>query len=81
MADHLGWRWEFGVQVPFLCACLAVAVLAIPRDLGLYDTKRESLREAMRVFDFAGSILMSVSISFLILGLVSRNYFCSMTPD
>lgn len=73
MADHLGWRWEFGIQVPFICVCLAIAVLFIPTDLGLYDNKRETVLEVMRVFDFAGSGLMSLSLIFLILGLVSRH--------
>ncbi|KAK3939868.1 MFS general substrate transporter [Diplogelasinospora grovesii] len=69
MADYLGWRWEFGVQVPVLAVCLVVAIVTIPDDLGLYGKKREGLREGMRNFDFAGSILMSVSVTFLILGL------------
>lgn len=71
MADHLGWRWEFGVQVPFILACLVLSIYAVPGDLGLYDSKKESLMEAMRVFDFKGSFLMAVSVTFLILGLVS----------
>ena len=71
MADHLGWRWEFGVQVPFILACLILAVAAVPADLGIYDGKKETLVEAMRAFDFKGSILMSLSVTFLILGLVS----------
>ncbi|KLU86134.1 hypothetical protein MAPG_05153 [Magnaporthiopsis poae ATCC 64411] len=30
MADNLGWRWEFGCQVPALLLCLAVIVLVLP---------------------------------------------------
>jgi predicted MFS family arabinose efflux permease len=71
MADYLGWRWEFGVQVPVVVACLVVAVLAVPSDLGLGGKQKQTLREAMRTFDFKGSILMSSSVTFLILGLVS----------
>ena len=71
MADYLGWRWEFGVQVPLLVVCLAVAILVVPEDLGLYGKKRQTLMEAMWTFDFKGSFLMSSSITFLILGLVS----------
>ncbi|KAB5577844.1 major facilitator superfamily domain-containing protein [Coniochaeta sp. 2T2.1] len=69
MADHLGWRWEFGVQVPLILVCMAVAAWLIPPNAGLYDNKRESLVESMKVFDFTGSGLMTVSITFLILGL------------
>lgn len=71
MADHLGWRWEFGVQVPFILLCLVLAIYAVPGDLGIYDNRKEGLLEAMRAFDFKGSILMAVSATFLILGLVS----------
>ncbi|KAB5535320.1 major facilitator superfamily domain-containing protein [Coniochaeta sp. 2T2.1] len=69
MADHLGWRWEFGVQVPLILVCMAVAAWLIPANAGLYDNKRESLVESMKVFDFTGSGLMTVSITFLIIGL------------
>ena len=70
MADYLGWRWEFGVQVPFLAISLIIAITTVPHDLGLYGRNKQSLREAMKTFDFKGSILMSTSITFLILGLV-----------
>ena len=69
MADYLGWRWEFGVQVPIIAIALVVAYLTIPDDLGLHGRQRQGLREAMRTFDFKGSVLMSSSITFLILGL------------
>ncbi|KAK3324309.1 major facilitator superfamily [Cercophora scortea] len=69
MADYLGWRWEFGVQVPLMMASLAVAVMTIPSELGLYGKQKQTLREAMRTFDFAGSALMATSVTLLILGL------------
>ncbi|KAM7218162.1 putative transporter C460.03-like protein 1 [Rhypophila decipiens] len=71
MADYLGWRWEFGVQVPLLLAGLGVTALTIPGGLGLdgRDGRGMGLREAMRGFDYAGSVLLSLSITFLILGL------------
>lgn len=71
MADHLGWRWEFGIQGPFILICLVLAAYTIPRDLGIYDNRKEGFLEAMKAFDFRGSILMAVSVTFLILGLVS----------
>jgi predicted MFS family arabinose efflux permease len=70
MADYLGWRWEFGVQVPVVVFCLVVAVLVVPSDLGLHGKEKQTIREAMRTFDFKGSILMASSVTFLILGLV-----------
>lgn len=81
MADHLGWRWEFGLQVPFILACLILATYAVPYDLGIYDSKKEGFFEAMRAFDYKGSLLMAVSVTFLILGLVSTYlfFFCITT--
>ena len=76
MADGLGWRWEFGIQVPPILLTLAVTAWVIPRDLGVQG-KRESLFEAAKAFDFAGSLLLTTSITFLILGLVSFFSFSS----
>ncbi|KAK3390314.1 major facilitator superfamily transporter [Podospora didyma] len=69
MADYLGWRWEFGVQVPLLALALVLSIATIPSDLGLHGKQKQDFWEAMRKFDFKGSFLMSTSISFLILGL------------
>ncbi|CCF39204.1 vacuolar basic amino acid transporter 1 [Colletotrichum higginsianum] len=68
MADHLGWRWEFGVQVPPLILCCVIAVIAVPSDLGLVG-KRETFVQALKAFDFKGSILLTTSITFFVLGL------------
>ena len=80
MADYLGWRWEFGVQVPLLMASLAVAVTTVPADLGLYGRERQGFGEAMKTFDFRGSFLMSTSVTLLILGLVSCFFSCWLFP-
>ena len=71
IADHLGWRWEFGIQIPAICICLIGACITVPKRLGLKDgVKQKTVWEAMQVFDFKGSILLTTSITFLILGLV-----------
>lgn len=69
MADHLGWRWEFGMQVPALLLCVAVSAFTIPEDLGLLPGKRETVLEALRHFDLLGSFFLMASVTFLILGL------------
>ncbi|KAL2024580.1 hypothetical protein VTK56DRAFT_7623 [Thermocarpiscus australiensis] len=69
MADYLGWRWEFGVQVPLLVLCLVIAIMVVPDHLGLYGQEKKTLLEALRTFDVKGSVLMSTSVTFLILGL------------
>ncbi|KAI1336242.1 MFS general substrate transporter [Xylariaceae sp. FL0016] len=70
MADGLGWRWEFGIQVFPVAVCWVVGALGIPRDLGLRTGKeRKTIAEGMREFDFRGSALTMASTTLLILGL------------
>jgi predicted MFS family arabinose efflux permease len=79
MADLLGWRWEFGVQVLPLLVCMGICLVAIPEDLGLQG-KKEGVWEALKMFDFRGSVLLTVSITFFVLGLVSILYYPSFLP-
>jgi len=71
MCDRLGWRMTFAVQLPILLILLVNAVIATPPSLGPNLAKRSGLgfRDAMKGFDIAGSILLMVSVAFLILGL------------
>lgn len=72
IADHLGWRWEFGVQVPFIALALVLACFTTPSRLGLQDgVQQKTVLEAMKVFDYKGSFLLTTSLAFLILGIVS----------
>ncbi|KAK8142651.1 hypothetical protein G3M48_008452 [Beauveria asiatica] len=68
LAEALGWRWEFGVQVPPLLLCLVVASKAIPADLGIAD-EPVKVWQALQKFDVRGSLLLTTSVSSLILGL------------
>ncbi|KAM3457140.1 hypothetical protein MY3296_001192 [Beauveria thailandica] len=68
LAEALGWRWEFGVQVPPLLLCLVVASKAIPADLGIAD-EPVKVWQALQKFDVKGSLLLTTSVSSLILGL------------
>ncbi|CAJ0549277.1 Ff.00g028900.m01.CDS01 [Fusarium sp. VM40] len=68
MADYLGWRMEFMVQVPPLLICMGVAWVAIPDDLGI-EGERKGVWQALREFDFRGSLLLTTAITFVILGL------------
>ncbi|KAI0117129.1 MFS general substrate transporter [Daldinia grandis] len=74
MADSLGWRWEFGIQVFPIILCFVVASYGIPSDLGLQD-KHQTFKEGMKTFDFKGSILLTTSTTFLILGIVRSHPF------
>ncbi|KAM0344270.1 hypothetical protein ACHAPU_007627 [Fusarium lateritium] len=68
MADYLGWRMEFMVQVPPLLICMGIAWVAIPDDLGI-EGERKGVWQALREFDFRGSLLLTTAITFVILGL------------
>ena len=73
IADHWGWRWEFGFQIPALAICLIGACITIPSRLGLREgVERKTILEAIKVFDFRGSILITTGVTSLILGLVSH---------
>ena len=56
-------------RVPIIALCLALAILTVPDDLGLYGKEKQPLLEAMKTFDFTGSFLMATSVTSLILGL------------
>ncbi|KAK8127547.1 major facilitator superfamily domain-containing protein [Apiospora sp. TS-2023a] len=74
MADTLGWRWEFGIQVFPLAGCFALAAWTMPPDLGLY-VERETFVEAVKAFDWTGTVLLISSTTFLILGLPGSHPF------
>ncbi|KAI0878905.1 major facilitator superfamily domain-containing protein [Hypoxylon argillaceum] len=70
LADSLGWRWEFGVQLVPLALCFGTVFFGMPADLGLqHGRERQTLGQALRGFDLKGSALLTTSTTFLILGL------------
>ncbi|CAN8106308.1 unnamed protein product [Discula destructiva] len=69
MADYLGWRWEFGIQVPPLLLCVGISTLIIPNNLGLGSKKQQTVFQALKSFDFKGAFCLVCAITFLILGL------------
>ncbi|OAA39053.1 multidrug resistance protein fnx1 [Cordyceps fumosorosea ARSEF 2679] len=68
IAETIGWRWEFGVQVPLLLACLMVGLVTIPNNLGVIG-ERETLNQVIRGFDKLGALSLTLAVSTLILGL------------
>lgn len=71
LCDHLGWRWTFGIQVPYILILLATAWLTTPTTLGpnLARTANLSVWQTIKGFDLAGAFLLTLSVTFLILGL------------
>ncbi|KAM3065796.1 hypothetical protein ACMFMF_010724 [Clarireedia jacksonii] len=68
IADHLGWRWEFGVQVPGLVICLIVSYFTVPSELGR-SKEHKTIRESLRVFDYRGSFFLTSTVTFFILAI------------
>ncbi|KAK8043220.1 major facilitator superfamily domain-containing protein [Apiospora phragmitis] len=68
LAEHLGWRWIFALQIPVMLVCLCISAVAITHDLGVQDS-HTSLRDSLRDFDFVGSGLLCVILITMILGL------------
>jgi MFS family permease len=71
LADALGWRWEFGIQVPAIALCFVIACFTTPTGLGPNFAKHsnDGLWQTVKGFDLAGSFLLTISITFLVLAL------------
>jgi len=56
MADWLGWRWSFGLQIPLIVvsACIVEFGFSIPQRAITSETVREKLKKV----DFAGAVLL-----------------------
>lgn len=67
LADVLGWRWEFGIQVPFGVFCMAILYFTIPNSGDDNPCYFFDIHERFKNFDFKGSIFLTTSITFLIL--------------
>lgn len=83
LCDRLGWRWAFGIQVPFIGVCFILAFILIPADLGPMLIKREggSPWEALRSFDSRGSMLLVLTVTTLILALnLGGNIYPWLSP-
>ncbi|ETN42236.1 uncharacterized protein HMPREF1541_04177 [Cyphellophora europaea CBS 101466] len=71
LCDTMGWRWAFGIQVPFIAVFVVASWFATPDNLGpnLAQSQGRGLREAFKSFDARGSVVLSVTVTCLILGI------------
>ncbi len=71
LAEALGWRWEFGIQIPIIIICFVVVAITVPPGLGPYlcSHSDKGIWHTIRGFDLAGSLLLTASVTFLILAL------------
>ena len=71
LCDTIGWRGTFAIQIPVLLVLFLNGLFTTPSSLGpnLAKSSSKGMMDAMKGFDFAGSILLTGSVAFLILGL------------
>ncbi|KEF57378.1 uncharacterized protein A1O9_05295 [Exophiala aquamarina CBS 119918] len=71
LCDAFGWRWAFGVQVPFIAACFVMALIFTPPNLGpmLINKDEGGAWIALKNFDSLGSVFLITTVTTLILAL------------
>ncbi|KAJ6784006.1 hypothetical protein PWT90_07783 [Aphanocladium album] len=69
LAETVGWRWEFGIQVPVLLLIFGASFVAIPDDIGIRGKPPRTVLQALQEFDLRGSALLTTSTTTFILGL------------
>lgn len=65
LADTIGWRWSFGLQVPLAL----LAVLSVSLALKLPQREHQNFKEKLRRVDFGGAFTLVLSIFCLLVGL------------
>lgn len=68
IADGIGWRWCFLLQVPISVFALCVGALVIKNPRGGFDLG-QSFRDTWARVDFTGALLLVVAISVQLVGL------------
>jgi MFS family permease len=68
IADTIGWRWCFLLQVPISIFALFVGALVIKNPEGGFGLGR-SFKDTWAKVDFAGALLLVVAISLQLVGL------------
>ncbi|KAI0376449.1 MFS general substrate transporter [Hypomontagnella monticulosa] len=68
IADTIGWRWCFILQVPVSVVALVLGYVVI-KNQRINFSGGSSLKETWRIVDFLGSLLLVVAISVQLVGL------------
>lgn len=68
VADSIGWRWCFLLQVPVSAFALVIGALVIKDPEGIIGTGH-SMKDAWTKVDFTGACLLVVAISIQLVGL------------
>ncbi|RVX75249.1 hypothetical protein B0A52_00601 [Exophiala mesophila] len=83
LCDSLGWRWAFGIQVPFITLGLVLGLLFTPSGLGpmLINAQGGGAWIALKKFDWLGSLSLITAVTSLILVLnLGGNIFPWSSP-
>src|SRR3954449_4752687 len=59
LADHVGWRWVFLVNLPIGIAALTIVATVLPASVGRQEQRRAPI-------DFAGIALLTAAIAFVL---------------
>lgn len=68
IADGIGWRWCFALQVPISALALVVGYLVIKNPVGIIAAG-QGLKAVWSKVDFTGAMLLVVAISVQLVGL------------
>ncbi|OHE97931.1 major facilitator superfamily transporter [Colletotrichum orchidophilum] len=69
IADHIGWRWCFLLQVPISIVALVLGALVIRNPEGGFDIDTSDVRAIWSRVDVSGALLLVVAISMQLVGL------------
>ncbi|TEA20502.1 putative transporter [Colletotrichum sidae] len=69
IADHIGWRWCFLLQVPVSVAALLLGALVIRNPEGGFDLDTTDFKAIWARVDVSGALLLVVAISIQLVGL------------
>ena len=70
LCDRIGWRMTFAIQIPVLLTIFVNAYFTTPKSLGPHLARHSDrgIIDAIKGFDVLGSILLTTSVAFLIVG-------------
>jgi MFS family permease len=69
VADGIGWRWCFALQVPISALALATGYLVIRNPDGTIASGQDGWRKVWGKVDFTGAVVLVVAISVQLVGL------------
>ncbi|KAH8924874.1 MFS general substrate transporter [Atractiella rhizophila] len=73
LADSVGWRFAFLVQIPFLVLFSVVAFVSIDYKLPNQGDKKQTPREIIKRVDWLGSLTLFCGFLGLLIGLSEKN--------